>query len=119
MVAAMLQQRVVVYVGSSDCWHMVGMWGRWTILLTSHRVEAIVLGPVRQGQTQHVDIYGYNLSDSAVQTYVLLGVCNKNGLHGRLWMSTFGHEVTGLSEGGLSGMHGTYFSPRKRLRSSA
>ena len=66
MVATMLQQRVMVYVGRSDCWDMVGMRGRWTVLLTSHRVEAIVLGPARKNQSLYVDICVYNSCDSSV-----------------------------------------------------
>lgn len=52
MAIAMLQQGVMVFVGCSDCWDMVGMWGRWTILLTSHWIVAIVLVPVGHKQTQ-------------------------------------------------------------------
>ena len=73
MAIAMLQQRVVVHIGGSDCWDMVGVWGRWTILLTSHWVEAIVLGPVRQGQTQYVGACVFYMSDSAVKRCAFSG----------------------------------------------
>lgn len=52
MAIAELQQGVMVHIGCSDCWDMVGMWGRLTVLLTSHWVVAIVLVPVGHEQTQ-------------------------------------------------------------------
>ena len=41
-----LQQGVVVYIGWTDDWDVMGVLSRWAILLTSHWVEAVVLVPV-------------------------------------------------------------------------
>lgn len=48
MAVTILQQWVMVDI----CWrndrNVVGMWNRWAKLLTSHRIEAVVLCPVGQ-----------------------------------------------------------------------
>lgn len=46
MVVTMLQQGVMVYIGWTNDWDVVGVLSRWAILLTSHWVETIVLIPV-------------------------------------------------------------------------
>lgn len=66
MIVTTLQQGIMVYICWADYWDVVGVLGRWTILLTSHWVEAIVLIPVKNTivmvRSVHPDVWLVSLT---------------------------------------------------------